>query len=63
MTCKDWILDISKLHHSDREYHIQLERLKNAHALNMEQLEKMYDNKLHLHGVQGTQPAAKTDYW
>lgn len=63
MTCKDWILDISKFHHSDREYHIQLERLKNAHALNMEQLEKMYDNKLHLHGVQGTQPAAKTDYW
>ncbi|XP_073410030.1 protein FAM161A isoform X2 [Dendrobates tinctorius] len=63
LTCKDWMLDISKLHHSDREYYIQLERLKNAHEVNMEQLEKMYDRKLHLHGVQNTDPAANTDYW
>ncbi|KAM4041748.1 protein FAM161A isoform 2-T2 [Anomaloglossus baeobatrachus] len=63
VTCKDWMLDISKLHHSDREYYMQLERLKNAHVLNMEQLEKMYDHKLHLHGVQNTQAAANTDYW
>ncbi|XP_040285669.1 protein FAM161A [Bufo bufo] len=63
MTRKDWILDISKVHHSDREYYMQLQRLKHAHVANMEELEKMYDNKLHLHGVQGAQPAAKTDYW
>ncbi|XP_077138827.1 protein FAM161A isoform X2 [Ranitomeya variabilis] len=63
VTCKDWMLDISKLHHSDREYNMQLERLKNAHVVNMEQLEKMYDHKLHLHGVQNTHPSANTDYW
>ncbi|XP_073528405.1 protein FAM161A isoform X2 [Phyllobates terribilis] len=63
MTCKDWMLDISRLHHSDRQYYMHLERLKNAHVLNMEQLDKMYDQKLHLHGVQDTQPAANTDYW
>ncbi|XP_056423702.1 protein FAM161A isoform X2 [Hyla sarda] len=60
---KEWILDISKIHHSDREYYLQLERLKNAHVLNMGELEQMYDNKLNLHGVQDTQPVAKTDYW
>ncbi|XP_069624983.1 protein FAM161A [Ranitomeya imitator] len=63
VTCKDWMLDISKLHHSDREYYMQLERLKNAHVVNMGQLEKMYDHKLHLHGVQNTQPSANADYW
>ncbi|XP_071996661.1 protein FAM161A isoform X2 [Engystomops pustulosus] len=60
---KDWIVEVSKIHHSDTEYYMQLERLKNVHALNMEQLEKMYDNKLHLHGVQDTQPVTRTDYW
>ncbi|XP_075719125.1 protein FAM161A [Rhinoderma darwinii] len=63
LNCKDWILDNSKIHHSDREYYRQLERLKNAHVLNMEELEKMYDHKLHLQGVQNTHPAAKKDYW
>ncbi|KAG9484278.1 hypothetical protein GDO78_009931 [Eleutherodactylus coqui] len=61
-SCKDWILDISKIHSPDNEYYIQLERLKNAHVLNMAELEKMYNNKLHLRGVQKTQ-LAKTDYW
>ncbi|KAM3929968.1 protein FAM161A isoform 2-T2 [Leptodactylus fuscus] len=61
-TCQDWILDISKIH-SEREYYMQLERLKNAHVLNMEQLEKMYDNKLHLHGVQNTEPVTRAHYW
>ncbi|XP_069811152.1 protein FAM161A isoform X3 [Dendropsophus ebraccatus] len=60
---KDWILDICRVHRSDREYYMQLERLKNAHVVHMEQLEKMYDNKLNLHGVQDTPAAAKRDYW
>ncbi|KAM4771461.1 protein FAM161A [Rhinophrynus dorsalis] len=49
--CRDWVLDISKLHQSDNEYYVQVERLKNAHLQSMEQLEKMYENKLHLKGV------------
>ncbi|KAG8443954.1 hypothetical protein GDO86_009228 [Hymenochirus boettgeri] len=49
---QDWAFDISKLHHSNREYYIQVEKLKNAHVQNMEQLEQMYDKKLHLKGVQ-----------
>ncbi|XP_075452274.1 protein FAM161A isoform X2 [Ascaphus truei] len=50
--CKDWVLDISKICHSNKEYYMQLEKLKNAHLESMTQLEKMYQNKLHLKGVQ-----------
>ncbi|KAM4692791.1 protein FAM161A [Discoglossus pictus] len=51
-TCKDWVLDISKSCNSDKEYYIQLERLKSAHLQSMEQLEKMYERKLYLKDVQ-----------
>nr|XP_033794992.1 protein FAM161A isoform X2 [Geotrypetes seraphini] len=44
-------VDISKMWYSNREYYMQLEKLKNAHIMVMAQLEKMYQNKLHLKGV------------
>ncbi|XP_075059975.1 protein FAM161A isoform X2 [Mixophyes fleayi] len=62
LNCKDWVLDISKIHHSDKEYYMQLRKLKNAHIHNMEQLEEMYENKLHLKGVQGTEPVVEEGY-
>ncbi|NP_001087604.1 protein FAM161A [Xenopus laevis] len=49
--CQDWVFDISDIHHSEKDYYVQVEKLKNAHLHNMEQLEKMYDRKLHLNGV------------
>ncbi|KAE8601064.1 hypothetical protein XENTR_v10013519 [Xenopus tropicalis] len=49
--CQDWVFDISKVHHPDKDYYVQVEKLKKAHLQNMEQLEKMYDKKLHLSGV------------
>ncbi|XP_030052028.1 protein FAM161A [Microcaecilia unicolor] len=44
-------IDFSKMWCSNREYYMQLEKLKNAHIKAMAQLEKMYQNKLHLKGV------------
>ncbi|XP_053316220.1 protein FAM161A [Spea bombifrons] len=49
---KGWFFDISKIQNSDKEYYIQLEQLKNAHLQNMAQLERMYEQKLKLKGVQ-----------
>ncbi|XP_068088482.1 protein FAM161A isoform X2 [Hyperolius riggenbachi] len=60
--CKEWILDLSKIHHSDKEYYMQLERLKDAHVHNMEQLQSMYKNKLHLKGVHSFDPDFKSSF-
>uniref|UniRef100_A0A8C3SYC8 Protein FAM161A n=1 Tax=Chelydra serpentina TaxID=8475 RepID=A0A8C3SYC8_CHESE len=38
--------------HSNQEYYLKLEELKNAHLETMAKLENMYQNKLHLKGVQ-----------
>ncbi|XP_077670118.1 protein FAM161A isoform X2 [Eretmochelys imbricata] len=38
--------------HSNQEYYLKLEELKNAHLETMAKLENMYRNKLHLKGVQ-----------
>ncbi|XP_063774558.1 protein FAM161A isoform X2 [Pseudophryne corroboree] len=59
---KDWVLDISKLHHSDKEYYMQLKRLKNAHMHNMDQLEEMYEHKLHLKGTENTAAGGKKGF-
>ncbi|CAI9566398.1 unnamed protein product [Staurois parvus] len=45
--------------YADKEYYMQVERLKNAHDENMEQLEKMYKNKLNLKGVHSGEPVVK----
>ncbi|XP_044864332.1 LOW QUALITY PROTEIN: protein FAM161A [Mauremys mutica] len=49
--CEDWI-DFPKMCHSNQEYYLKLEELKNAHLETMAKLENMYQNKLHLKGVQ-----------
>ncbi|XP_073195494.1 protein FAM161A isoform X2 [Lepidochelys kempii] len=49
--CEDWI-DFPKMCHSNQEYYLKLEELKNAHLETMAKLENMYRNKLHLKGVQ-----------
>ncbi|XP_074920540.1 protein FAM161A isoform X2 [Chelonoidis abingdonii] len=49
--CEDWI-DFPKMSHSNQEYYLKLEELKNAHLETMAKLENMYQNKLHLKGVQ-----------
>lgn len=41
-------IDFSKMHHSNQEYYLKLEELKNAHLETMAKLESMYRNKLHL---------------
>ncbi|XP_065538447.1 protein FAM161A isoform X2 [Lathamus discolor] len=41
-------IDFSKMHHSNQEYYLKLEELKNAHLETMARLESMYRNKLHL---------------
>ncbi|XP_077342210.1 protein FAM161A isoform X2 [Lithobates pipiens] len=62
MNSKDWVLDVSRMDHTDKEYYMQVERLKNAHVENMEQLEKMYKNKLNLKGVHSGDPVVKSTY-
>ncbi|XP_005305696.2 protein FAM161A isoform X4 [Chrysemys picta bellii] len=49
--CEDWI-DFPKMCHSNQEYYLKLEELKNAYLETMAKLENMYQNKLHLKGVQ-----------
>uniref|UniRef100_A0A8D0BEG2 Protein FAM161A n=1 Tax=Salvator merianae TaxID=96440 RepID=A0A8D0BEG2_SALMN len=49
--CSGW-LDLSKMYLSNQEYYLKLEELKNAHLETMAKLEKMYQNKLYLKGVQ-----------
>ncbi|XP_071297773.1 protein FAM161A isoform X1 [Agelaius tricolor] len=49
--CDKWI-DFSKMYNSNQEYYLKLEELKNAHMETMAKLESMYQNKLHLKGVQ-----------
>ncbi|XP_074805631.1 protein FAM161A isoform X2 [Natator depressus] len=49
--CEDWI-DFPEMCHSNQEYYLKLEELKNAHLETMAKLENMYQNKLHLKGVQ-----------
>ncbi|KAM4679259.1 protein FAM161A isoform 2-T2 [Amazona ochrocephala] len=39
-------IDVSKMHHSNQEYYLKLEELKNAHLETMAKLESMYRNKL-----------------
>ncbi|XP_061317572.1 protein FAM161A, partial [Pezoporus flaviventris] len=53
-------IDFSKMHHSNQEYYLKLEELKNAHLETMAKLESMYRNKLHLKREQplGTKSAA-----
>ncbi|XP_061220807.1 protein FAM161A isoform X2 [Neopsephotus bourkii] len=48
------------MHHSNQEYYLKLEELKNAHLETMAKLESMYRNKLHLKREQplGTKNAA-----
>ncbi|XP_062465903.1 protein FAM161A isoform X1 [Pezoporus occidentalis] len=48
------------MHHSNQEYYLKLEELKNAHLETMAKLESMYRNKLHLKREQplGTKSAA-----
>ncbi|XP_030345244.1 protein FAM161A isoform X2 [Strigops habroptila] len=41
-------IDFSKLHHSNQEYYLKLEELKNAHLETMAKLESLYRNKLYL---------------
>ncbi|KFQ49810.1 Protein FAM161A, partial [Nestor notabilis] len=41
-------IDVSKMHHSNQEYYLKLEELKNAHLETMARLESMYRNKLYL---------------
>ncbi|XP_055581599.1 protein FAM161A isoform X2 [Falco cherrug] len=53
--CDEWI-DVSKMCHSNQEYYLKLEELKNAHLETMAKLESMYRNKPHL---KGTQPLDK----
>ncbi|XP_063297925.1 protein FAM161A [Pelobates fuscus] len=53
---RDWYIDITKVQNSDQAYYTQLERLKTAHLQSMEQLERMYEQKLNLKGVQSTEP-------
>ncbi|XP_040467477.1 protein FAM161A isoform X2 [Falco naumanni] len=53
--CDEWI-DVSKMSHSNQEYYLKLEELKNAHLETMAKLESMYRNKPHL---KGTQPLDK----
>uniref|UniRef100_A0A8D0HAM2 Protein FAM161A n=1 Tax=Sphenodon punctatus TaxID=8508 RepID=A0A8D0HAM2_SPHPU len=48
---EDW-MDFSKMYHSNQEYYLKLEELKNAHLETMTKLEHMYQNKLYLRGVQ-----------
>ncbi|XP_054557564.1 protein FAM161A isoform X2 [Talpa occidentalis] len=45
-------LDFSEIRHSNEEYFRKLEELKTAHMETMAKLEKMYQNKLNLKGVQ-----------
>uniref|UniRef100_A0A8D0H127 FAM161 centrosomal protein A n=1 Tax=Sphenodon punctatus TaxID=8508 RepID=A0A8D0H127_SPHPU len=45
-------MDFSKMYHSNQEYYLKLEELKNAHLETMTKLEHMYQNKLYLRGVQ-----------
>ncbi|KAM5164019.1 protein FAM161A isoform 2-T2 [Mantella aurantiaca] len=59
---KDWVLAVSRIDHSDKEYYMQVERLKNAHVQNMEQLEKIYKNKLNLKGVHSGNPTVKSTF-
>ncbi|XP_067421313.1 protein FAM161A isoform X2 [Emydura macquarii macquarii] len=58
---EDWI-DFSKMCHSNQEYYLKLEELKNAHLETMAKLENMYQNKMHLKGVQphGNKDTAST---
>uniref|UniRef100_A0A8C8R5Q2 Uncharacterized protein n=1 Tax=Pelusios castaneus TaxID=367368 RepID=A0A8C8R5Q2_9SAUR len=44
--------NFSKICHSNQEYYLKLEELKNAHLETMAKLENMYQNKMHLKGVQ-----------
>ncbi|XP_006122228.1 protein FAM161A isoform X1 [Pelodiscus sinensis] len=48
--CKD-LIDFPKMCHSNQEYYLKLQELKNAHLETMAKLERMYQNKLHLKGV------------
>ncbi|XP_053565292.1 protein FAM161A [Bombina bombina] len=59
--CKNWVLDISKICDSDTGYYMQLERLKNAHLHSMDDLQKMYENKLYLKGVQSINTEQRCD--
>ncbi|XP_072265632.1 protein FAM161A isoform X2 [Pyxicephalus adspersus] len=59
---KHWVLEVSRTDHSDKEYYMQVERLKNAHVQNMEQLEKMYKNKINLKGVHSGDPDVKSAF-
>uniref|UniRef100_A0A8B9FUJ7 Protein FAM161A n=1 Tax=Amazona collaria TaxID=241587 RepID=A0A8B9FUJ7_9PSIT len=57
-------IDVSKMHHSNQEYYLKLEELKNAHLETMAKLESMYRNKLCLKREQplGKGSAAKSSY-
>ncbi|XP_018411062.1 PREDICTED: protein FAM161A [Nanorana parkeri] len=59
---KDWVLDISRTDHSDKEYYMKVERLKDAHMQSMEQLERMYKHKLNLKGVHRGDPVVKSTF-
>ncbi|XP_037663277.1 protein FAM161A isoform X2 [Choloepus didactylus] len=45
-------VDLSDIYHSNEEYFRKLEELKTAHMETMAKLEKMYQNKLNLKGIQ-----------
>ncbi|KAM9562173.1 protein FAM161A isoform 1-T1 [Guaruba guarouba] len=45
-------IDFSKMHHSNQEYYLKLQELKNAHLETMAKLESMYRDKLRLNREQ-----------